>query len=469
MASAQPVIRVTTRLVDVSVIARDGKGPVADLRQADFKVFDNGVARPIAFFAVNSTLPGVSPAPPLPPNVYSNRAEQRQDGPLRLTVFVIDALNAEFEAQARVRQQFLKYARQLGPRDRASVWVMNDRLRRLQDFTGDPKQLAASVERAKPTVWLTPEINIPGGRPSSASLGAEKAEEMMQYYRMQLTNEMLKDLGEAMARIPGRKNMVWLSAAFPVNMSIGPGGPETNYIRERLNGTGRALARGNVALYPVDVRGIVAPAGGQSVAAIAIAERNRHETMDVIAAATGGRAFYNTNDLGRAMSEAVEDAEVTYTIGFYPAEGDDAELHRVRIDVSRRGVSLRYRDVYASTPAPESSRQDDIHNALVSPLTAAGIPISVRVDPSDPKRPGWLQMTISIPPDGVSGAFDLIFSQRTPDGSQLAMVGEVAGLGGAGPLRRQIQLSPGAARVRVIAYDRESGRAGSVDLPAPRP
>jgi len=56
-------------------------------------------------------------------------------------------------------------------------------------------------------------------------------------------------------------------------------------------------------------------------------------------------------------------------------------------------------------------------------------------------------MTISIPPEGVSGVFDLIFSQRTADGSQLAMVGEVARPGGAASIRRQILLSRGAASI----------------------
>jgi hypothetical protein len=46
------------------------------------------------------------------------------------------------------------------------------------------------------------------------------------------------------------------------------------------------------------------------------------------------------------------------------------------------------------------------------------------------------------------------------------MVGEVVKARDAGPLRRQIQISPGATRIRAIVYDRESGRAGSVDLPA---
>jgi hypothetical protein len=35
-------------------------------------------------------------------------------------------------------------------------------------------------------------------------------------------------------------------------------------------------------------------------------------------------------------------------------------------------------------------------------------------------------------------------------------------------LRRQIQLRPGAAKVRVVVFDRGSGRLGSLEFPAPR-
>lgn len=473
LASAQPLIRVSTRLVDISVIARDSKGRVPALTKDDFKVFDNGVERPIAFFAVHSARSQETGAPPPAPNVFTNRAEER-DAATRLTVFVIDALNTEFGTQARVRQQFLKRVRQLSPHDRAAVWVMNDRIRRIQDFTADPEQLVAAMERASPKVWLTPEIDSAIARRSPANEGealadssARTAEEMMQYYRMQLTNDMLKNLGEELARIPGRKNVVWLSAAFPVNMSIGPGGPETSFVTGRLTGTGRALARADIALYPVDVRGVVAPEGGQSVAALATAERNRHESMKVIAAATGGRAILNGNDIGAAIREVMDDAEVTYSVGFYPADNvPDGVYHRVRIEVKQPGVSLRYRDGFVSTPAPEATRQATIQNALQSPLHEGGIGISVRLDPEDPKRPGWLNMSVGIDPSGVTGDFDLIIQQHAADGRDLALVGEVARLKDGQPLYRRVKLAPNAARIRIVAYDRTSGRTGSVDLPA---
>src|SRR5206468_930106 len=125
--------------------------------------------------------------------------------------FVIDALNTEFESQARVRQQFLQYARGIGPRDRAAVWVMTDQLRRIQDFTSDARQLAAAVEHVSPNIWLTPDraASVSQRTPSNegeamSDAAAKKADEMQQYYRMQLTNDLLHDLAASLERIPGR-------------------------------------------------------------------------------------------------------------------------------------------------------------------------------------------------------------------------------------------------------------------------
>lgn len=479
MAAGQPVIRVTTRLVDVSVIARDSKGPAAGLVKEDFKVFDNGVERPIAFFSVHSVRQSGGPVKPLPANVFTNRAEERTDAPERLTVFVFDALNNDFAAQARVRQQFSKYARQIGPRDRAAVWVMSDRLRRVQDFTNDRERLVAAVEGVKPHIFLNPE-NPPAIAARAATSEGEviaraavqTSNDIMQYYRMQVTNDMLKDLAEALARIPGRKNMVWLSSAFPVSMSIGPGGPERSFVADRLTGTGRAIAKANVAMYPVDASGLVAPNGGQSVMALSIAEQSRHESMDIIAAATGGRAIYDRNDLGAAIREAVDDAEITYTIGFYPQDSaDDREQHRVRIEVKRSGVNLRYRDMYVADTPQESSRSEELHNALTTPLDAAAIPMTVRLEGDDPKHPGWTRFTIAIPAGAMADGsrFDLVVAQRAADGHDLATVGEVDQFRGPAVLTRRVQRKPGVERIRVVAYDRASGRVGSVDLPATRP
>src|SRR5882724_954536 len=76
------VLKATTRLVQVSVIAQDGKGqPVADLKREDFQVKVNGKLQPIKVFSVDSS--GTLPRAPenLPPNIFTNRLEQNAGVP----------------------------------------------------------------------------------------------------------------------------------------------------------------------------------------------------------------------------------------------------------------------------------------------------------------------------------------------------------------------------------------------------
>ena len=41
-AAAQEPIRVSTRLIEVNVVAHDSHGAVSGLKESDFKLFDNG-------------------------------------------------------------------------------------------------------------------------------------------------------------------------------------------------------------------------------------------------------------------------------------------------------------------------------------------------------------------------------------------------------------------------------------------
>ena len=52
LAQEQSVFRSDTRLVEVEVVVRDGKGPVRRLTQSDFEVFDNGKLQKIGTFGV---------------------------------------------------------------------------------------------------------------------------------------------------------------------------------------------------------------------------------------------------------------------------------------------------------------------------------------------------------------------------------------------------------------------------------
>lgn len=72
---ASPVIRVTTRLVMVDVIAVDKSGkPVTDLKQEEFVVEESGKKQKISVFGLQSP-PAAATAPVLPAGIFSNRPE----------------------------------------------------------------------------------------------------------------------------------------------------------------------------------------------------------------------------------------------------------------------------------------------------------------------------------------------------------------------------------------------------------
>src|SRR5713101_5861287 len=108
-----PVIRTTTHLVQVNVIAEDKHGnPITGLTREDFRVLDKGEEQAIQFFSVEITgAPGGannSPPPPLPANTWTNRFDKRSGVPLSVTVILLDGLNTRIQDQAPARQQVIK-------------------------------------------------------------------------------------------------------------------------------------------------------------------------------------------------------------------------------------------------------------------------------------------------------------------------------------------------------------------------
>jgi len=82
-------------------------------------------------------------------------------------------------------------------------------------------------------------------------------------------------------------------------------------------------------------------------------------TMKELASATGGQAFTNTNDLARVMRAAADDSEASYTLGFYPHDIRwDNKYHALKVEVSRHGVHLRYRQGYFANPGNFENSKD---------------------------------------------------------------------------------------------------------------
>ena len=170
--------------------------------------------------------------------------------------------------------------------------------------------------------------------------------------------------------------------------------------------------------------------------------------MQVMADSTGGRAFYNTNDLYGAIRAAAEDAEVTYTLAFYPA-ALDGRFHDLKVQTTRKGLEIRHRKTYFAA-AEEPPAEVDIRNALASPLDATAISVAARRDGN--------VLTISLEPNDLvltEGKAELEIATSLPS-RQRVKVPPVFSI--------PFAPAPGAKRVRVVIADRRSGRIGSLAL-----
>jgi VWFA-related protein len=517
-AQQQAPLRVTTRLVQINVIAQDKKGePVADLTRDDFSLLDQGQPQQISSFSVESTRTLPAPAQPLPANFYSNRLEQKAGAPTSVTVILLDGLNTKFEDMAYARQQIIKFLGQLQPQDRVALYTLTTSLKVLHDFTSDASSLLRAIQRYRGHSSAALEAS----EPEEANTGNDQIDRflndanqrMADFYtidRVRSTAGALEDIANHLVRVPGRKNLIWVSGSFP--FYIGLDDPLTlDSTRERRTFTdeveraARALNNANLAIYPVDARGLIGPAtanpalraarGGLPTRRgmppnIRIApSRADFDTMNVLAERTGGRAFYNTNDILGSIRRAIEDSRVTYVLGYYPAHGNwDGKFHEIKLQVKRPGLHLRYRRGYFAlpdVPLDIQHRQALLYEAVASPLDATSLGLNVHAIPVDVPGARMLKTELQIPPHDITldsqsdrwvGAVDLLFVQLASDGK--TVTGETktvnmrltrqtyeeimkAGV----TLTRTLPIEAGAATLRVVVRDAASGAIGSISIP----
>ncbi len=92
-------------------------------------------------------------------------------------------------------------------------------------------------------------------------------------------------------------------------------------------------------------------------------ERNRQDSLMLLARATGGVATLGSNDVTPALTKMRDDAQYSYQLAFESPTPGDRRRHAIRVDVERPGVKLRYRSSYIS-----KSAEDGVSDRLLSAL-----------------------------------------------------------------------------------------------------
>ncbi len=444
----QSTLKVNSRAVLVDVVVTDRNGnPVKGLKQDDFKVLEQGKPQSIGYFEEHGAdwlaRGGEDRAfPQLPPNVFTNFSPLPT--PPAVNILLLDALNTPMNDQMYLKKAAQHYLKTLKPGTRLAIFTMSMRLSFIQGFSDDPAVLATAMgyrknDKSEPAILLQSKgesdaqntvvelmVAMEQAGPSAIAFAVppqtiEAFQQFMQETRYAQdsdreyrTLQNLNQLAAFLGSFPGRKNVIWMSGAFPVELF----GQTSMRFDDSINQTINLLSAARVAIYPVDVRGTNvstsytaensldptitsapqllgpppgvtgdAPNAGQGGLAGGLlnesqAKNSSDSTMDMLASLTGGKAFYNQNDISGIIGKVSDHSSDFYTISYSPTNSKmDGGFRKIEVKIGdgehytlsyRRGYFARDQDL----PGAAQARQDQAAQQASQNPT--------RIDPLEP-------------------------------------------------------------------------------------
>ena len=411
----QPRFEATASAVVVDVVARDKKGPVTDLTQAEFEVFEDGKPQQIVTFerraptALQTSVAGESAT-----SVGAREAAM----PPVVVALAWDRLTPEGRVLAQKAAQSFVSSRQSN--ELVGVFIVDQTLRTVEGYTTEEAKLKAAVDRvagtastqtgreprdsrvAQPSVPVTAGAEFagaggsaaaaaatPGQGTDTAAFGAAAAEaatravldRMDRSYRDLQSNiegqasmNALLSLVDSLGALPGRKTVVY----FCEGLTVAPA------VEAKFRSVIATANRKNVSVYALDAAGLRAHSKQRetrdeltalSQSAVSGLERSDNKkwtedleineqnlkmdpsvSLGILTAQTGGLLIQNTNDLNRGIGLINDDRRNYYALTYTPTNSAlDGTYRKIEVKVKRPGVNVRSRSGYLAVPANEAS------------------------------------------------------------------------------------------------------------------
>jgi VWFA-related protein len=379
-----PVIRTGINYVRVDVIVTDNQGnPVLDLTPEDFTVHEGGKLQRIDSFSLVQVDP-VAQAEERQQEIRTIVDEERESArpDVRLFVILLDDYHVRRGNDLAVRQPLVEFIeRQLAPADMVALMypltpVADLRFSRNREsligavkqfegrkFNYDPRNMfeqqyayypAATVERIRNQVTMSA---LEGACMHMGGLREGRKSIIM--VSEGFTTVLPAQLNDPIAAMPGFRNPNRGNPNAPVadertRMSAMS---DMNWDMRRVFD---ACNRQNTSIYPVDPRGLaVFEYGIQDSVGIESDSTDLRASLDtlrVLATNTDGRAILNRNDLAAGMQQILRDSSAYYLLGYDSSEAPtDGKFHEIKVNVKRRGVSVRARKGYWAFTAEEAA------------------------------------------------------------------------------------------------------------------
>jgi VWFA-related protein len=491
---------VTSKMVQLSVIVHDKDGnPVSGLKKEDFKLYDQGQLQKVTFFAEQSNILRTRAATitdqPNTQHSYTNRETQDAAYSGSVTVILLDKLNTWAWDQDKklhsgmpmndmpiAMTEVTKFLRQVQPQDRVALYGLSDKLYNLRDFTNDVDLLLTAIGTDQTS------DNHKAAQAWMETLGASQ-QVLDGGYRIDATASAFNTIAKHLSGVPGRKNLIWITSGLAIPSN---GAAMMTRFGTEIAAAVRTLADANIAVYPVDARGLVGPNMQPFLRGSLAPRREEFDTMLRFAEGTGGRALYNTNDIAGSIRKSIDDSRVSYLLGYYPSNDQwDGGFRELKVKVDRPGVDLRARKGYYAVPdttVTAAQRTAQLDEAIQSSLDSSELGLDVTVDPVDVSGAHKLKVQTKLDSAQLrleehSGVWtdnlDVAWAEYDSAGNSLGTVTQSIRVK-LGKERREaiaregiifsetVDLRDGAVEARLAVRDGGSGAIGSVNIPLTR-
>jgi VWFA-related protein len=503
--------------VDITVTGRDGKA-IANLTRNDFLLYEDGKlqilqgcdlqkldAKPLEpIVAPAKTLQTRAPATPAAAKPVPPAPSKEELRDRRLIVMLFDFSSMQPQEQVRSVEAGIKFlGTQMTSSDLVSVMTFGSELKTALEFTADRDLLISTLHGFH--VGESSELSAQAdtgadAQDISGSFVADETE--FNIFNSDRKLAALEDATRRLIRYPQKKALVYISSGIQKT------GVDN---QSQLQATVNAAVRANVAFYPIDARGLMAtPPGGDASTAASVGSNlysgsaqtslmdnfhNSQETLDTLAADTGGKALLDSNDLSLGMTQVQKDISSYYMLSYASTNGaEDGKYRRIVVKLAPKlgdlKAKLDYRQgYYAPTTFAKmttTNKEAQLQEALESENPMTDLPIAVEVDYFRmAKTKYFVPISVRIP--GSSLAFH---NKGAKSATELDFIGEILDARGkqasavrdtipvkldsstAGAVaQKQIQydtgftLVPGKYTLKFVARENGEGKAGTFQTP----
>jgi|SRR5579884_1407307 len=494
----------------VAVTDRQGK-PIEGLTAKDFTVTENGVPQEIRVFEYQK-LPETAAGTPAarsdsePIRIYE-KLGRMQISPeaagdtryknRRLLALYFDMTAMPPADQLRALAAAEKFVRtQMTPADLVAILrFAGGSVDVLQDFTDDRARLLSLLQTmiVGEGQGFGESANDASSPDTGAAFGQDDAEFNIFNTDRQLS--ALQTAANMLGRLSEKKSLVYFAGGLRLN-----GLNNQAQLRATIN----AAIRAGVSLWPIDARGLTAQAplgdatqgspgnvgmySGTAALAATTGLQQSQDTLYALAADTGGKALFDSNDLAEGILQAQRAVASYYILGYYPANtAEDGKFRRIRISVNTNAAAhLDYRPGYFAPKkfgkftAAEKERQ--LEDALLLPDPITELTIAMEIDYFQLNRAEYfVPVTVKIPGRELalakrSGAerttIDFIGEIKDAYGTTMTNVRDKVSLKLSGASASELAkrpivydagftLLPGEYTIKFLARDDETGRIGT--------